>query len=558
MRRLSLPLLLALVVSTGCRELVQRGPDAESMSIAPTVIEVPVNGTVAVVGTAFDGNGNTITGRTIRYSSANTAIATITEQGVVIGVSVGQTTVAASLSGKEARAQVTVVPERPATIEVLPSPVTLRRGNVRQFTATPKNNAGTPITGRTVQWSSSNASIASVSPQGEVTAVAPGNVVIAASVDNVTGSAQVTVTEIPIGSIALAPTARTIQVSETFQPSVTLRDTASNVISSLGRPLLWTSDNEVNATVSNSGVVTGRRAGSARITAASPDNPAINAFADFTVVDPVVKTMTITPRTGSLRLGIPRQLSAQLFDSLGRQITTGRQITWSSATTSTVSVNANGLVTGLALGTARIAAQVDDAVDTVTFQVTKIPVGSVELSPLQSNIFQGQTVQLTAIVEDSVGTEVTDRVVQWLTSDATRASVSGTGLVSAVAPGNVTITANSEGRTATASVVVLQVPADSVALVTPGDTAVSVGSTFPNNSKPVSLRILDAQGNELTGRNLLITSGNPSAATAQYNTGTRVLTIVGQAAGETTIELRALGQSGQPEGKTTRIRVTVN
>jgi uncharacterized protein YjdB len=550
----------ALGALSGCRGLVDRTRRAESISIAPNNLEVSVNSSVRVVATAFDKNGASLSGsRNPRFSSQNNAIATVTNEGLVIGVSPGQTIIEAILDDARGQAAVTVIPEVPANILVQPAPVTLRRGNIRQFTATPRNSQGTPISGLTLTWQSSNSAIASVSSSGEVTALAPGNVIITATANQISGTSQVTVTEVPIGAISLAPTSRSIQVNEQFQPDLTLRDTAGNVIPSTGRTISWSSSNSLNASVTNLGVIRGERVGTARITAAAPENSAINGAIDITVTERLVKTVVITPRTGFLRLGVPRQLNAQLLDSLNQNVT-GRVVNWTSLTPTVASISANGSVTGLALGTARFTAQVDAAVDTVQFTVTRIPVGEVTLAPSQTSVIQGKTVTLAATVKDSVGTEVTDRPLTWLTSNQTTASVAD-GVVTGVSPGSVTITAQAEGRSGTASVTVLQVPVDSIALADPNDLTFQINSVAPGNSKQVQLELLDADGNTVLNRNLLITSTVPSRATATWNQTTRVLTVTataGATAGETIIRVRALGGNGLPEGKQTSITVTVN
>lgn len=550
---------ITLLALGGCESLVRRTREAESIALAPNNFQVSVNASVRLVGTAFDKNGNSIGTKTIRYSSTNNAVATVTGDGLVIGVSPGQAIIAGEADGARGEANVTVVPEIPDNIQVQPAPVTLRRGNVRQFTATPRNAAGTPITGLSITWQSSNSAIASVSPTGEVTAIAPGNVVIAATANQISGSSSVTVTEIPIGSISLAPLTRSMQVNEEFVPELTLRDTAGNVLGSLGRPINWSSNSTITASVSNAGVVRGLRAGSARITAASPDNPAVNGSMDVTVSERVVQSVVISPRTGFLRLAVPRQLSAQLLDSLGQTVT-GRVVTWTSLTPTIASINSNGRATGIALGTARFTASVDNAVDTVQFTVTRIPVGEVTVTPSQTSVIQGKTVALTVVVKDSVGEEVTDRTVAWGTSNATVATVNN-GVVTGVSTGSATITATSENRNGNASVSVLQVPVDSVALADIGDANVTINAAAPGNSKQVQLELLDADGGTVLNRGLVITSTSPSVANASWNQTSRILTISatnGTSGGTTTVRVRALGQSGNPEGKTTSIVVTVN
>ena len=549
---------LAALAVTGCRDLVRRTAEAESVSLAPSTFDVPVNGTVQLTGSAFDRNNNTIAGKRINYSSSNTSIATVTADGVVIGVTPGQAIIAGEADGARGEAVATVIPETPASIAMAPSTVTLRRGNVRQFTATPRNASGTPIAGQTILWQTSNAGVASVNSSGEVTAVAPGTATISAIAQlapSVVGTSTVTVTEVPIASIALAPLTVGIQVGESFLPTVTLRDSADNVLVSQGRTLTWSSSNEINATVTPTGVITGRRAGPATITAASPENPAINAALTVTVTDRIVSTVIIQPRTGSLRLGVPRTLTADLLDSANVPVT-GRAVTWVNLTPTIASVTATGIVTGNALGTARIAARIDNAADTVQFTVTRIPITSVTISPTQASVQQGGTVTLSATVRDSAGTEVTDRPISWSTGNPVVATVAN-GVVTGVSTGTATISATVEERTGSATVTVLQIPVDSIRLVNAADTVVQVNDTLPGQVRQVQLELVDAGGNTLSNRNLLITSSNPNAAEATWSPTTRILTVRGLVQGNTQLTLRALGTNGLPEGKTTRITVNV-
>lgn len=81
------------------------------------------------------------------------------------------------------------------------------------------------------------------------------------------------------------------------------------------------------------------------------------------------------------------------------------------------------------------------------------PVASVAVSPTSATIALGETQQLTATTRDAAGNALSGRTVTWTSSDQTLATVSASGVVSAVAPGGpVTITATSEGKTATAAI----------------------------------------------------------------------------------------------------------
>lgn len=539
---------LALLGLAGCD--LKATPDACTVTVAPATLTLPVNAASTIVGTAFDCKGNSIRNKKISFSSSNPSVATVTTEGNVIAVGVGGATVSAVANGKSASVQVTVTPEAAATVTVTPSTLTLRRTNTRQLTATARNNQNTIITGRTFRWGSSNSSIVSVDQNGMLSALTPGTVVISAEADQTVGSATVTVTEIPIGSCSLAPTNSKLTVSQSVQPAITLRDTANNVISSLGRSIAWTSDNEIAATVSTTGVVTARKAGTARITASPVENTQASCNATVEVVDARIVSAQISPKPTTLRLGVARQFGVTLADSAGGAIPAGRTITWRSVTPATATVSANGLVTGLALGAARIAVNAEGAVDTVSFTISKIPVATVRLSPLSSSIVQGGTVQLSATIEDSTGTAVTDRVVEWTSSDPTRASVSQAGLVTTMAPGTVTITAISETRSGTASVTVQPIPVDTIVA---SDYTVALNAT----SKTFSIQLKDVNGNQLFGRQVAVTSSQPDVATGSAINNATQVSVSASKVGTTILTLRALNSNGQPEGKVTNVSVTI-
>lgn len=90
-------------------------------------------------------------------------------------------------------------------------------------------------------------------------------------------------------------------------------------------------------------------------------------------------------------------------------------------------------------------------------------VASVTLEPALVTLVPTQTQTLNATLRDAQGGVLSGRTVAWTTDRAEVATVSGTGVVTAVAPGAATITAASEGRSGTA-----QVTVQSGAVVGPG------------------------------------------------------------------------------------------
>ena len=544
--------VLALVTWAvgGCLDL-KVIPDACSVTVAPAAVTLPINGSSTLAGTAFDCNGNSILNKRISFSSSNPAVATVSPVGVVIGVAVGGATISASANGKSASTEVTVIPEAAATVTVTPSTLLLRKTNTRQLTAVARNAQNNEVKGRTFRWTTNNPAVATVDQTGLVTAIGAGTANIVAETNQVVGGSVITVTEIPLGSCTLAPTSSRLTVTQSVQPALTLRDTAGTVVPSVGRSIQWQSTNEAVAVVSTSGLVTTRKAGSAVISATSVEFPTVTCRTTVEAVDARIVQVVITPRTGQLRLGIPRGLGVTLLDSTQTAIPGGRVVTWSSAAPTIAQVSQSGIVTGTALGTARIIATAEGVTDTVQFAVTAIPVATVTISPLQASLREGSTIQLRATVQDSAGTTVTDRPLEWVSSDLSKATVSSTGLVSARAPGNVFISATTEGRSGQHALTVTAIPVDTIVVDTA--TTLLVGQT-----SAVAITLRDATGSPLTFRNLLVTSSNPGVAIGAANTQATQVTISGIAAGTARLTIQALDDANRPQGKASSLTVTVN
>ncbi len=174
-----------------------------------------------------------------------------------------------------------------------------------------------------------------------------------------------------------------------------------------------------------------------------------------------VDTVLVSPPTASLTAGNTVQLSALVEDSAGNPLA-GRAVTWTSNSSGVASVSASGLVQGVTAGSATISATSGGKTGTAAITVQAVPVALVTVSPASVTVLVGQTVQLTATPKDAGGNPLAGRSVAWSSGNATVATVSGSGLVTARAAGSTTITATSEGQSGTASLTVSVVPVASV------------------------------------------------------------------------------------------------
>ena len=138
----------------------------------------------------------------VTWKSSNPEIATVTEDGEIRGVSCGTTTVKVTVGNASAVCSVTVT--QPVTsIRLSQSSATMAAGDVLTLTAEVYPNEATD---KGYRWSSSDLSVASVSEQGEVTALAKGEAVITATATDgsgVTGTCTVSVTSQMVTAVAI-------------------------------------------------------------------------------------------------------------------------------------------------------------------------------------------------------------------------------------------------------------------------------------------------------------------------------------------------------------------
>jgi len=502
-------------------------PPVASVSVSPASSNLFVGRTVQLAATARDAAGNVLTGRSITWSSSASGIASVSASGVVSGSAAGSATITATSEGQTGSATITVALVPVASVVVAPGSGTLRIGTSAQFSATTKDSAGNTLTGRAVTWSSSAPGVASVSANGLVNGVSAGSVTITASSEGKSGTSSVTVTVVPVATVTVAPASASVVAGGTVQLSATARDSAGNVLS--GRVVTWASNTPAVATVATSGLVTAVAPGSATITATSEGK---SATASVTVMAVPVATVTVAPATADLVVGGTAQLSATAKDAAGN-ILSGRVVTWSSTATGVATVSASGLVTAVGAGSATITATSEGKSGSSAVTVIMVPVASVTVAPATKLLRIGSTGQLTATTKDSAGNVLNGRAITWSSSASGVATVSASGLVTAVAAGSTTITATSEGQSGTSVITVTIVPVSTVT-VTPSPASVNVGSTVQ-----LSVVTKDSAGNVLSGRAVMWSSSVVGIGTVSTSG-----LVSGIAVGSTTITATSEGKSG--------------
>jgi uncharacterized protein YjdB len=200
----------------------------------------------------------------------------------------------------------------------------------------------------------------------------------------------------------------------------------------------WTSNNETVATVDQFGVVTGVHAGTTTIVCKESDGRSVSTKVTVESDEILIEKISLTAQT--IAIGEKLQLKPTITPENGLAI-----YTWKSSKESVVEIDENGVVTGLSAGEATITVTSHNGKKATTkIKVDAKKVASITIEGCSGGVAIGTPITLKAILSpDTASTKVT-----WTSSDTNIATVSG-GKVSGRKVGNVTITAEADGKTAT-------------------------------------------------------------------------------------------------------------
>ena len=439
-------------VSAVCSvRIVKQGQSIASIKLNKTTLKLVRTKTYQLKATLSPSKA---ADRSVIWLSSNPEVAAVSASGKVAAMKAGTAVITAMASnGMYRTCVVTVSPLAVSSVKLNKRSASLSLGGSVQLSAkvSPANADDAAVI-----WSSSNPAAVTVDENGLATAVGGGKATITAR----TANGKKSTCTISVKGISIKLNKRSASLS--LGGSVQLQATISQTSEAYAK-VIWTSSNPNAVTVDENGFVTAVGGGSATITAQSYTGN--KATCKVTVKSISIK---LNKRSASLSLGGTMQLQATISQTSEAY----SKIVWTSSNPNAVTVDENGFVTAVGGGSATITAQSYTG-NKATCKVTVKGI-SIKLNRRSATLLHGSTGQLQATISQT--SEAYSKVT-WASSNPAVVAVDENGLITGVAVGSATITAQSyTGSKATCKVTVKPVYVTGIALEGPGEALISGGA----------------------------------------------------------------------------------
>lgn len=381
----------------------------------------------------------------ITWESSDTKVVTVDGDGKLTGVSSGKAVVMAKPSvGTAMMLNVTVVQHaNDMKLNFEQKTITIGEKFKLRATLIPSDS-----TLKNVNWTSSRPDIARVTAAGNVTGIKGGTAIITGKTEDgkLTAFCVVNVVE-KVTTIKLNTTNYRLGLNKTYTLKATVKSNAAT-----NPKVTWESSNPSIVTVDSKGKITGRKLGTATITAKANDGSNVEATATIRVVR-LVTSISLNKSTVTTVVGRTFALKATVKPSNA----TYKTAKWTSSDESIAIVDSKGNVTALKEGNVRITATANDSsnksASAYVIVQPRVPASSVTIINQNLTMVVGETTTLQKAINPIASN---DRVT-WETDNKTVATVNkSTGKITAKNPGIASVTVMTEsGRTATTKVTVV-------------------------------------------------------------------------------------------------------
>ena len=347
-------------------------------------------------------------------------------------------------------------------IDVEPSTSSIAKGTSQIFIATGIYSDGSSqdITAQ-ASWISSDSNVATINNTAgsnvSAESLAAGTATITAALAGISADTSLTVTNASLVRLEITPGSPSI--ANGTSAALTATGLYSDGTSQdLTAQVTWQSSDSSIATVGtaapNSGLVAAVGVGGATISATLGST---SDSVSLTVTGETLTSIVVDPVLPSLAKGTQLQMSAigEFSDGSTQDLT--RAATWTSSADTVAAVGSTdgsrGLVTSASTGTTTITASLSGVDGSTILTVTNAVLSSINITAHSSTVPSGAKMQASAVgtFTDGSTRDITDQVT-WVSSQTSKATVSNAsgskGLITALAPGAINITATLSGITA--------------------------------------------------------------------------------------------------------------
>ena len=295
--------------------------------VNPSAPTVALNTQLPLQALVRDAAGELVPDASVTWTVENADIASVSPAGVLTGLALGTTQVAASARGKSGIATVTVTRTPVSSVVVRPNSAHAAIGSRTQLTATTYDAGLNVLTGRGITWTTNNAAVATVDANGLVTAKSAGLATITATSEGKSDVCQLDVSRLPVATVSIEAGAMSILQNATTTLVATTKDANGSVVT--GRAITWQSSDEsilsLSATSGSSVQITGGMTGKATITATSEG--VTSKPSSITVSNGEVARVEVTLADNSIGPNSTTTATAVVYDA-GQRRLQGRTVSW--------------------------------------------------------------------------------------------------------------------------------------------------------------------------------------------------------------------------------------
>ena len=368
------------------------------------------------------------------WTSSDETVATVTNDGEVKALNIGTAVVTVTTveGGYSDTCEIVVLEEYAKVdgVELSTEAETLVAGHAKRLSAKVMPNYAK---NREVTWTSSDETVAKVSKDGIVSARKEGSAVITAVTADggYRASCEITVQRAIVDGIYLSTEAEALKAGVTKRLSAQISPD-----SALNRDVIWTSSDETVVTVTNDGVVTTLKAGTAVVTVTTVEG-GYSSSCEIIVLEENAKVdgVELSTETETLVAGHAKNLSAKITPSYAAN----KEIIWTSSDESVAKVSNQGVVSARKEGSAVVTATTVDGGYRAFCEITvqRAVVDGIYLFTDAEELNVGETKRLPAQISPD---SALNREVIWTSSDETVVSVTNDGVIKALKAGTAVVT----------------------------------------------------------------------------------------------------------------------